>query len=413
MAWSQIANLAAELGINGGTSAAINTTGANLIVVAVTRYDPSGQPTLSDSKGNTWVGLTSTTLTTGALRLFYCYAPTVGTGHTFTTTLSTSYSSVHVAAFSGAAASPLDGETADTTGSAIGRPGSITPTVDGDLIISAVVHATGSTPWAIDSGMTILNSQAGTSGQGFSGAIAYKVQTTAAAINPQWTISSGNVGTPAIAAFKAAVVAAPVLTGPTGTQTGATTATIGVTTDVANGVLYAVVTTSATQPSIAQIKAGQNNGGTAAAYASSQTITTTGAKTFSATGLTASTAYYAHFVHTDASSTDSNRSTSSSFTTAAVPRTATITLTSDGTTPRASLSSLKWAWFDQVTPDLFVAPTDKGAVESTDASGVLVLSLPNSALSIGAVGWLTITDSDGTTSQSPSAKAFSGPVTVA
>lgn len=117
--------------------------------------------------------------------------------------------------------------------------------------------------------------------------------------------------------WAAADTTAPVLTSATGTATGATTATVGATTDEANGTMYCVVTTSATQPSVAQIKAGQNHTGAAASYASSQSITTTGAKTFNATGLTASTTYYAHMVHTDAASNDSNRISSSSFTTSA------------------------------------------------------------------------------------------------
>lgn len=114
-------------------------------------------------------------------------------------------------------------------------------------------------------------------------------------------------------------VTAPVLSSPVGTATGPSTATVGATTDEGNGTLYVVVTTSATQPSVAQIKAGQNHTGAAAAFASSVTVTSTGAKTFSATGLTPSTGYYAHLVHTDAASNDSNRVTSSLFTTNALP----------------------------------------------------------------------------------------------
>jgi hypothetical protein len=120
---------------------------------------------------------------------------------------------------------------------------------------------------------------------------------------------------------------APVLSSPVGTATGATTATVGATTDEGNGTLYVVVTTSATQPSIAQIKAGNDHTGSAAVFDDSQTVTSTGAKTFSATGLTASTTYYAHLVHTDAASNDSNRVSSSSFTTSAAGG-ATIPLTS-------------------------------------------------------------------------------------
>ena len=91
----------------------------------------------------------------------------------------------------------------------------------------------------------------------------------------------------------------------------------------------------------------------------------------------------------------------------------TVTLTSDGTTPRANLSSLKWAFFDQSTPDLFTAPTAKGSIESTDASGVLLLNITGTALSAGDTGWLVVTDSDGTTTQTPAHKAFSGPVVTA
>jgi hypothetical protein len=109
---------------------------------------------------------------------------------------------------------------------------------------------------------------------------------------------------------------APTLSSPVGTQTGSTTATIGATTDEGNGTFYGVVTTSSTQPSVAQIEAGQDAAGSAAAYAGSVSVSSTGAKTLSATGLTASTGYYAHLEHKDAAGNHSNRVTSAQFTTA-------------------------------------------------------------------------------------------------
>jgi lysophospholipase L1-like esterase len=93
------------------------------------------------------------------------------------------------------------------------------------------------------------------------------------------------------------------------------------------------------------------------------------------------------------------------------PRTVTLTLTDSTGSPRANLSGLKWAFFDQVRPDIFAAPTSQGAVATTDGSGQLVISV-NTSLSSGSTGWLDITDSDGTTTQSPAAKAFSGPVVL-
>lgn len=138
-----------------------------------------------------------------------------------------------------------------------------------------------------------------------------------------WTFTNGTMevqqGAVALSAASATDTTAPVLTTPTGTATGPNTATIGATTDEANGTLYGVVTTSATQPSVAQIKAGQDHTGAAAVWGGSAAVTAIGARTLSATGLAASTGYYGHLVHTDAATNNSNRVSSALFTTPALP----------------------------------------------------------------------------------------------
>lgn len=91
----------------------------------------------------------------------------------------------------------------------------------------------------------------------------------------------------------------PSLSSPTDTATGQTTADLAVTTNENNGTLYTVITTSATPPTATQVRNGQDSNGVAATYAANQSISSTGAKTFSATGLTASTSYTAHFMHED------------------------------------------------------------------------------------------------------------------
>lgn len=105
------------------------------------------------------------------------------------------------------------------------------------------------------------------------------------------------------------------LTSPTAAATGTTTANLGVTTDQPSGTLYAVVTTSATKPTPDQIKAGQDHTGAAATWSGNQAVTSTGVKSFSATGLTASTTYWAHFVHETAGTSNIESAT---FTTPAV-----------------------------------------------------------------------------------------------
>lgn len=135
----------------------------------------------------------------------------------------------------------------------------------------------------------------------------------------------------------AADVTAPTLSSPTDTATAATTADVGVSTNEANGTLYCVVTTSATPPTAARVKLGQDNSGVAATYASSQVVSSTGAKTFSVTGLTASTAYTAHFMHEDANGNQSTVSSGNGFTTTSsstaldpAKKNAGLTLSGDG-----------------------------------------------------------------------------------
>lgn len=97
----------------------------------------------------------------------------------------------------------------------------------------------------------------------------------------------------------------PLLTIGTATVKSSALMEIGATTNEANGAMYAVLTTSATPPSSAQVRAGQNNAGTSAAWAGNQAIASTGAKTFNATGPAAHTGYYPYIVHRDASGNDS------------------------------------------------------------------------------------------------------------
>lgn len=108
---------------------------------------------------------------------------------------------------------------------------------------------------------------------------------------------------------------APTLSSASVTSVGTTTGTGNVTTNEGNGTLYSIVSASATAPSAAQIQAGNDHTGSAAVWSGNQAVSSTGAKTFSITGLTASTAYYAHFQHKDSANNNSSVVTSAQFTT--------------------------------------------------------------------------------------------------
>lgn len=102
---------------------------------------------------------------------------------------------------------------------------------------------------------------------------------------------------------------APVLSSPTDTVLPSNAADLSVTTDKGQGTLYWFVSTSATPPSAANLKAGTG----AVAYGS-QAVTSTGAQDITATGFSASTTYYSYFLHNDGTQ-DSSIAATDGFTT--------------------------------------------------------------------------------------------------
>jgi hypothetical protein len=127
----------------------------------------------------------------------------------------------------------------------------------------------------------------------------------------------GPVYTPEVTV--AADVTAPVLANPINAADGETASTGRVATDEAKGMLYWVVTTSATAPTAAQIKLGQDNAGVAATASGSQVVTTAGQQPLSPapSGLAPGTTYTTHFMHEDTVGNQSAVASAPAFTTAA------------------------------------------------------------------------------------------------
>lgn len=124
----------------------------------------------------------------------------------------------------------------------------------------------------------------------------------------------------------------PTLTSPTASATGATTASGSVSTNEANGTLYYFASANATEL-VATVKA-----------ASSQAVSASGVQNVTVTGLTASTSYYLHFVHTDAAANDSAVATSAQFTTNAAGDTTVPTLTGSVTFTSITQTSYTVQW---------------------------------------------------------------------
>jgi len=128
---------------------------------------------------------------------------------------------------------------------------------------------------------------------------------------------SGLFSTDVPLSFTQPDVTAPILTSPTDAANGATASTGSASTDEGSGTLYAVVTTSATAPTAAQVKLGQDDSSVTATWSGNQAVSATGVQNITPSGLTASTAYTTHFMHEDAAGNQSVVSTASGFTTAA------------------------------------------------------------------------------------------------
>lgn len=132
------------------------------------------------------------------------------------------------------------------------------------------------------------------------------------------------------------------------------------------------------------------------------------------TGLSSATLYNVRVRAFDAAGNRSSAITTTVTTATAgsYATTCTITFQDRSGNPRANLTGMKWAFFDQTTPDALGQPTAKGTLATTNSSGVAVLNISGTQLSPGATGWLIFSNSDGTATQS-NLISFAGPVVTA
>lgn len=212
MDWSHIASVAvgSSNGGNSATTAAINTTAANLLLAVLNTYRGATPASFSDSKGNTWVQLTfeDGVDLAGIVSIYYCVNPTsVGSGHTFTASGTGSFCALAVTAYSGSHTAPFNQENGNSNaGLTTIQPGSITTTEDNELVITGVGFNSPGDTVSINSGFTIRSQAAPTTSHCFGAAIAALVKTPAGAINPTWTAGAVNGGMAAVvASFKVSV----------------------------------------------------------------------------------------------------------------------------------------------------------------------------------------------------------------
>lgn len=203
-AWQLIASTSAAGNTSPLVSPAIDTTGANVLVWAISYYALAGSPTWSDSKGNTWVtGNTGTVTGVGTVvqNTAVVASPLVGTGHTFQITFTGIFPSFEVYAFKSATGTPFGdfnggaGQNSSfaTSGTTLSA-GSVTSSHINGLVLSGLTENTSGNTYSINAGFVIPIQYPTSSGVFVGGALAWGILPSVGSINPTWTFASSTVG---------------------------------------------------------------------------------------------------------------------------------------------------------------------------------------------------------------------------
>jgi len=174
------------------TTSAIDTTGANLIVLVITSI-PNWTESLTDSEGNAWVqAITGLSRGAAGCGIWYCYNPATSASHTFTVDTTGSGPSIAAVALYGAPEIILDQINIGNSYNPV-SPGSVTPTQNGEILITGF-HTSGSAPsLAVGSSFTMLQ-QVVFSLDHNPVAVGTLQQSTAAPEDPSWSWSGGTAG---------------------------------------------------------------------------------------------------------------------------------------------------------------------------------------------------------------------------
>jgi hypothetical protein len=180
-------------GGNGSTAttSAMDSTGADLLIVSVETYSTTVPKSgLSDNKSNTFIELAHISNGVSDQRVFICRNPSVGTGHTFTYSLGSSYPAISAAAFSGVGI--LVGSEYTTATASTITSGSLSTTSNGSLFFFSVGSQTGVTQSSVSSGFTELSDVAGVPAVNTGIHTSYKIQSTAGSESPTSTMSGSS-----------------------------------------------------------------------------------------------------------------------------------------------------------------------------------------------------------------------------
>jgi len=193
-----------DVGNGAGKSANWDTTGATLIV-AGSVFNGGGNPAPTDNH-NTYTNAinSSADADSNHASLWYVSSPTTNAAEVGSCA-GGSFHTVYFLAFSNTnASSPLDQTSSNTTASGSSLASALTPSQNNTVVFTCLEQQQTSGTFSIDSGFTISQQSNNNVTTAAGGGCAYKVQTTAAAVTPLWSWSTGaTAAAAATASFKA------------------------------------------------------------------------------------------------------------------------------------------------------------------------------------------------------------------
>ncbi len=201
--WTLIAHTTfSTAGANGGTSSAIDCTGANMAIMAVPFASGLGSVTPSDSSSNSWTLVGgATTPPAGAhatLSVYTVISPTVSASQTFTVTSAGGHPGLLVECWKDNSGTPTSAGPGTSTPA--GANGTVATQISGStsltssgsnaLVFAAISANDGSsTVFSIDSSFTVQDQMPAVGGGSIGGAIAFKLLPSVATVQPTWTLT--------------------------------------------------------------------------------------------------------------------------------------------------------------------------------------------------------------------------------
>ena len=175
----------------GRGGAVINSTGANFLIASIRYYgSSSGFGNGQTSSANVWT-LVGTTMDRGGQKMdtYVCDAPAY-VGPVTSVQGSLTYFTCTIAAFVRPAGALTVGTPASATAASVSSlaSGSLTPAADDALLVSWVSFNNDVGEATRPSGWQVGSSIASVTGDGYGGAMSWLNQTTAAAVNPSWSV---------------------------------------------------------------------------------------------------------------------------------------------------------------------------------------------------------------------------------